>query len=161
MWVKFTAWAIPRNIPNLCHKKIKQITLSKYSKLLSYSSELQLASGFRHHTLHLCRCLHKIYWWCNLPIVKLSAKCWPLLLLKQTFLSIKTLLYMDMTLDLRITILLMDSSSAITPFLNCLEFKAMSSQLTTLSDNLSTILENLQLIALQTVRFPSKQAGEL
>lgn len=55
----------------------------------------------------------------------------------------------------------MDSSSAMTPFLNCLEFKAMSSQLTTLSDNLSTILENLQLIALQTVRFPSKQACEL
>lgn len=51
-------------------------------------------------------------------------------------------------INLRITILLMDSSSALTPFLNCLEFKAMSSQLTTLPDNLSTILENQQLIAI-------------
>ena len=85
--------------------------------------------------------LHKIYWWCNISIVKLSVKSWPLLLPKQTFLSIKILLYMNMTLDLRITILLMDSSSAMTLFLNCPEFKTLIRQLTTHPSNLRAILE--------------------
>lgn len=104
--------------------------------------------------------LHKIYRWCNISIVKLSAKCWPLLLLKQTFLSIKILLYMDMTLDLRITILLTDSSSAMTLFLNCPEFKALNSQLTALPYNLRIILEKIQFIVIQTVSFP-KQTSKL
>lgn len=104
--------------------------------------------------------LHKIYWWCNISIVKLSVKRWPLLLLKQTFLSIKILSYMDMTLDLGITILLMDSSSAMTLFLNCPQFKALNSQLTTLPSNLRAILEKIQLIVIHAVTFP-KQTSKL